>query len=294
MADKWKSLKHKWTLEEAQKLGTLSIAKMPLSEKAELAQFYYRQFGLRANSFVKAMTIPYAFHKIYIDFDKIAKSPNVSDDRRNLSLEAPIVVRKGKYRTLAEPFANMDNPSAALNYYITRMQSFFSSKSSTVKGWKEVAERQDMELFGVNANQYRKYTYVIDENGKRRRKELLGAFFHVTPKYRLTDSERVKFWSIVDLAKDAGWLNRFGYSSAQTHRQIASLWMSGFLDHDDINSAYDEILKIIESKDNLRHKYPDIIKGEPGSPFGQSDGKGEIDNGKSERSDLLSQYDTLQ
>lgn len=289
MADKWKPLGKKWTLAEAQKLSPFSVYRMSLPEKAELAQFYYRQFNLRANTFVKAQTVPYAFTKLMDDLNH-PSGARLTDDQRAITLESPVVKTRGHKRQLAGAFADMENPNSALNHYVTRMQSFFNAKTSTVSGWNEVGYKQDVQLFGYNAEEYRKYGYVM-KDGKRKRVEMYGPFFKVTPKYRMTDAERGRFWAIVDMAKQAGWLNRFGYSSAQAHRQIASLWMSGALVHDDIDAAYNKILEILDAKAALRDKFPDDIDGEFDSPFAQ---KGEGDDyEQSERSDLLGQYDSL-
>lgn len=292
MADRWKPTYKKWTLAEAQKLGTLGIARLTIPEKAELAQFYYRQFNLRANSFVRSLRVPYAFSKIMSDFDKMASSDKLSALQREISLDTPIVKTRGRYRTLTYPFSNMENPGPALNNYIRRMQAFFNAKSSTIAGWNEVSLQQDIQLFGANVENYRRYGYITDENGKRKRKEMYGPFMKVTPKYRMTDAERIKFWAVVDLAKDAGWLNRFGYSSTQAHRQIASLWQNGTFDHNDIDAAYTKILEILGQQDVMRGMYPDQMNGGYGNPLPHKGEGGSIEKW-SDQSDLLSQDDSL-
>ena len=290
MVEKWKPLHKKWTLAETQKLSPFAVYRMPLAEKAELAQFYYRQFNLRVESYAKAQTIPYAFTKLLNDFENPVNANRLTADQRAITLDSPVVTTKGHKRQLTGPFADMENPNSALNHYVTRMQSFFDSKSSTVSGWREIGAKQDLALFGANVEEYRKYGYVM-ENGRRKRKEMFGPFARITPKYQMTDAERIKFWSIVDMAKQAGWLNRFGYSSSQAHRQIASLWMSGVLVHDDIDAAYNKILELLDAKAELRDKFPDDIDGAMDSPFAQNGGGDGIE--QSDRSDLLSDNDTL-
>lgn len=289
MADTWKPLGKKWTLAEAQKISPFSIYRMSLPEKAELAQFYYRQFNLRVETYARAQVVPYAFTKLMEDLNH-PSGARLTDDQKAITLESPVVKTKGHKRQLTGSFADMNNPNSALNHYVTRMQSFFGSKTSTVSGWKEVGYQQDVKLFGQNAEQYRKYTYVM-KDGKRKRVELQGPFFKVTPKHRMTDAERGRFWAIVDMAKQAGWLNRFGYSSEQAHRQIASLWMRGELDHDDIDAAYNRIQEILDDKAELRNKFPDEINGEMDSPFVRN-GEGDVYE-YPERSDLLDEYDSL-
>ena len=271
MPERWKGAGRKWTLNEAKSLNIMQIGKLDLQEKAELAQFYYRQFNLRANSFARAMRVPYAFSKIMRDFDDLTKSDRVNSLMREVSLDSPVVVAKGRYRELSEPWASMRNPKQSLTSYILRMQDFFNAKTSTLKGWDSVGYNQDVQLFGTDAVFSKKYGYVIDENGKRRRVEKFGPFVELRPKYRMTDSERVKFWAIVDLAKQAGWLNKFGYSSEQAHRQIASLWLSGELNKDDIDAAYDKIQDILGVKRANERRYPEHAPGVTGDPI-QPDG----------------------
>lgn len=266
-SERWKGTGRKWTLAEAKNLNILEIGKMDLQSKAELAQFYYRQFNLRANSFVKAQRVPYAFSKLLRDFDSLSKSDKANPLMREVSLDSPVVAASGRYRTLSEPWASMTNPRQSLTSYILRMQDFFNAKTSTLKGWESVGLKQDMRLFGADAVFSKKYGYVIDENGKRRRVEKAGPFVEMRPRYRMTDSERVKFWAIVDLAKEAGWMNKFGYSSEQMHRQIASLWLSGELNIDDIDAAYDRILEMLEIKRSDERRYPEHAPRKNGDPI---------------------------
>ncbi len=288
MADRWKSLHKKWTLKEAREMSPFSVLRMPLAEKAELAQFYYRQFNLRVNTYANALTVPFAFSKLVGDFENPNHPERLTDDQLAMTLESPVVISKSGKRQLAEPFASMENPNAALNRYVMRMQSFFNAKTATVAGWKEVGLEQDKALFGVDVQEIRKYRYEIDENGKRRRKYYTITI--ETPKYTMNDAERIKLWAIIDMAKDAGWLNRFGYSSEQAHRQIASLWMRGELDHYDIDAAYAKITSILDEKRAMRIRYKDESTGD--TPFVPVGG-GENTDGRSDQSDLLSQHDSL-
>lgn len=278
--DKWKGVGRHWTLKGAQKLNIFDIGKMSTQEKAELAQFYYRQLSLRTNTFLKANTIPYAFTKLYKDFDRIQKSDMTSPDQKLLTLDEPVVVPNGKYRQLNENFASMRNPDAQLRNYIMRMQSFFGSKTSTVKGWQEVAEAQDAKLFGTEAvSQGNKYGYIIDpETGRRKRVPKFGPFIEIRPKHRLNDDERRKLWEIIDLAKDAGWLNVYGYDSDQAHRQIASMFISGDFDVNDIDNAYHQILEKIREKQQGLDKYPEYPPNEPMNPIARTDEGGDIND----------------
>ena len=280
---KWKGIGRSWKLKDAQKLGTLSIAKMSLQEKAELAQFYYNQFNTRSNQFVRAGVMPYAWTKMFRDYEKIANSDKVSDLQRAVSLETPIVERVGKYRELAYPFSEMANPSASLTGYIRRMQAFFDAKTSTVKGWEAVSNAQDIALFGGTLTG--KYHYEKDEKGKRHR------VYDMIPNDTMSEAERIKVWEIIDLAKDEGWLNRFGYDSVQAHRDIASLFFSGRISHDDIEKAREDIDNIMKAHDKLRTMYKDTVAGDKNDPFLRTEEGGNTD--EYGRPDLLSENGTV-
>ena len=283
---KWKGAS-KWNLKSAQGVGTIALSQMTLRDKAELAQFYYNQFNLRVNTYTPA-ELPYAFTELLHNFDKMQQSERLSPLQRKISIDTPIVVAKGRYRTLNYPFSDMTNPNASLNSYIRRMQNFFDAKTSTVSGWRKVSQAQDIALFGGVRGT--KYHYVKDENGKRHR------VYEMIPNYTLNDDERRKLWKIIDLAKDAGWLNRFGYDSGQAHKEIASLWLTGGLSDigtslDDIDTAYVKMLNLIQEKEEKRGHFSDVTSGIEGNPFLHNEGGDNV--GWSGQPDLLSQDDSL-
>lgn len=286
---KWKGA-GKWNLKSAQGVGNFALLKMSMKDKAELAQFYYNQFNLRANTYNPG-EIPYAFTEMLRTFDKMQRSDKLSHLQRQIALDAPIVVSRGRYRELNYPFSDMDNPNASLNSYIRKMQNFFDAKTSTLAGWREVAKNQDISLFG--AVRGKKYHYEKDENGKRHR------VYELIPKYSLTDDERRKVWQIIDLAKDAGWLNRFGYDSAQAHKELAGLWMKGaFNDIDDIlgdiDHAYNRILTLIKEKEEKRGMFADVVPSIEGNPILHKDEGGDNSDEVWSQPDLLRQDDSLQ
>ena len=278
---KWKGAGKKWNLKSAQGVGNIHLLQMSLQQKAELAQFYYNQFNLRVNTYNPA-ELPFAFVQLLHSFDKASKSDRLGPLQQRISIETPIVIAKGRYRELNYPFSEMDNPNSSLNNYIRRMQNFFGAKTSTLTGWREVGKQQDIALFG--AVRGTKYHYEKDENGKRHR------VYEMIPKYTLTDSERRELWEIIDLAKDAGWLNRFGYDSAQSHKELASLWMRGELTNpeEDLEAAYASILAAMERKEAERGKLKDEVAGIEGNPIHRNeDEEGDIFE-QSGRPDLLS------
>ena len=280
---RWKGA-GKWNLKSAQGVGNIALLQMDVRQKAELAQFYYNQFNLRVNTYTAA-EIPYAFTALLSNFEKQSKSDKLSPLQQRISIDTPIVVAKGRYRYLNYPFSEMDNPNASLNSYIRRMQNFFDAKTSTLSGWREVGKQQDIALFG--AVRGKKYHYEKDVNGKRRR------VYEMIPKFTLTDSERRELWAIIDLAKDAGWLNRFGYDSGQMHKEIASLWLNGktLNPEADINAAYNRVLQIMDEKEANHGKLQDVV-GIEGNPTLHNEEGG--DNFEwSSQPDLLSQDDSL-
>lgn len=281
---RWKGA-GKWNLESAQGVGNIALLRMSTQQKAELAQFYYNQLYLRINTYTPA-EIPFAFTELLHNFDKMQKSPKLSPLQQRISLDTPIVVAKGRYRQLNYPFSEMENPNASLNSYIRRMQAFFDAKTSTVSGWREVAKAQDIALFGGVRG--RKYHLEKGENGKRHR------VYEEIPNYTLVDPERRELWKIIDLAKDAGWLNRFGYDSGQAHKEIASLWLNGktLNPETDIDAAYNRILALMDEKESNRGKLQDVVPGIEGNPIPHN-GEGGDNNEGSGQPDLLSQDDSL-
>ena len=281
---RWKGA-GKWNLKSAQGVGNIALLRMNMQQKAELAQFYYNQLNLRINTYTPA-EIPFAFTELLHNFDKMQNSPRLSPLQQRISLDAPVVVSKGRYRQLNYPFSEMENPNASLNSYIRRMQAFFDAKTSTLSGWREVGKAQDIALFGGVRG--RKYHYEKDENGKRHR------VYEQIPKRTLTDSERRELWKIIDLAKDAGWLNRFGYDSGQAHKEIASLWLNGktLNPEADIDAAYNRILALIDAKESSYGKLQDVVPGIEGNPI-LHNGEGGDNIEWSGQPDLLGQDDSL-
>ena len=250
----FKATGRKWTLAKATKLTPAQVATMKEGEKAELAAFYYRQYNLRVNSYLRAkdLEIPFAFQKLLRDFEELSTNPIMRG--RAMSLEySPATIRKGKV-TLSRMFDNNPFSSQSLSVYINTMRGFFTSKSSTVSGWKEIALQQDIRLFGADIVQRRRKV-----NGKWQLVDV------EIPKRRLTDDERRKFWAIYHEAMKAGWDNVYGYDSTQQQRALASLWVSGNFEAVDIDTAYKAVTAIIESKTRNR-VYPEYAPGDSSNP----------------------------
>lgn len=260
----------KWTLEEAQAVTPLKLEAMDVLSRAQLAQFYQNYLNLRVASYRKAGVEPFAFTKLVDDFDKARDK----DARNSAGLFDRIVTIKGNTGELTDAYMDLRNPSAAINQYIYRMKAFFSAKSATISGWNEITKAQDIQLFGATYNFRSKYVMEKGADGKRHRVYLAGPFVEIKPNSTLSDEERKKLWQIIDLAKDAGYMNVFGYSSEQTHRELASMFKSGEFVVDDIDAAHAKILDIIARKQGLETKYEEHAPGVSGDVFRRNAGNG--------------------
>lgn len=248
---RWKSIPNKWTLKEATEIGTFAILKMNTQERAELAQFLHNQFNLRANTFVRANSIPYAFTKIGQDYYKeitVDGHPLSIASRMGIELDDNVVVYNGRYRTLNPALAEKSNPQNALISYIILHQDFFRAKSSTVTGWREIGKKENMRLFGT-VERTRRVQY-IDENGKRRyRYETFDV-----PKYEMAEAERRAFWSVYEEARKTPWISINDYSS-DSQREFARVWMKGNFNHTDFESALKAVEEILDKRPRfLREK----------------------------------------
>lgn len=257
--------KHKWTMKEAQEVTPLKLASMSVLERAKLAQFYQNYLNLRVSSYKKAGITPFAFTKLEEDFAKASEKLKL-----NNGLFDRIMV-KGN---LSPEYQKLKDPSASLNQYIYRMKGFFNAKSATVSGWKEITKAQDIQLFGAEYRFTNKYVYEKGADGKKHRVYLYGAFVDVVPKATLAEDERKKLWRIIDLAKDAGFMNVFGYSSEQAHRELATMFKAGEFSTDDIDKANSQILAMIKRKQGLETAYEEHAPGISGDVFQRNVGGG--------------------
>lgn len=238
---KWRPLKAKWTLAKALAVDPLQLKSMATPQKAELAQFLHSQFSARLSQFTRAGTVGYAVAKLAEDMDfsskKMLMDMNPFDN---------IVTTRGKNRVLARAYANRKNPQNALSTYVTLMQDFFNSKSSTVKGWRSIGYEQDKRIFGEI---------------KVGRKTVL--------KYQMTDAERINFWRVYKELYKTDWVPITSYSS-ESQREVGQLWMSGDFNKLDFDEAYAKLAELLDAR-------PDVIKeSAPGNPadFSQQGGVG--------------------
>lgn len=177
MKDSWK-LTNKWTMRKVKNLSLDDISRMKLPERADLAQYMYKQFQRRVNEAARAIVMPYGIKKMYMDFEK-RYSDIIDVNGKQMSigeflgidLDKPITKSHKGSISLAEPYASMRYANQSLFAYINQMRDFFSWKSSTVKGWEAITLEQDKRLFG-------------EENG--------------SPLRRMDEFQRIQFWSAID------------------------------------------------------------------------------------------------
>ena len=235
----WSGPSKKWTLKEAASVSPMRIAIMDTRKRAELAQFLRNQFQTRLSQFAQAGEIGYALAKLGEDFEKL-------NARLGIELNPFDNVLTGKkVRKLSPVFANRSNPQNALGAYINIMQDFFNAKTSTLKGWRRVKEAQDYRLFGhdeqipgrkVGNRQYYRTVHVID--------------------YEMTDAERIVFWRTYQSLKKSGWTEINSFDS-DVQRKFGTVWRTGKFDKTDIEAAYNEMLKIFDTRpESLRESAP--------------------------------------
>lgn len=239
----WKSTGRKWSLEAATNVGLMELMKMNTQERAELAQFLRNQFNTRLNSFIRANTVGYALSKLVQDMTDVSEKLNISLDPFD-----PVVIAKGRRRVLSPAFANRKNPQNALASYITMMQDFFKSKSSTVKGWKEIGVEQDARIFGL-------VTKVIPGREFKKKQNIK---YVTNLRYEMTDAERIMFWKVYRDISKTGWTSINDYSS-DSQRLFGTKWMTGDFNRLDFDEAYARMVdKLNERPETIEEHAPGI------------------------------------
>lgn len=252
MEKSWK-LTNKWTMRKVKALSLDDISRMTLPERADLAQYMYKQFQRRVNEAARAMVLPYGIKKMYMEFEK--KYSDIIDvggkemsigEFLGIDLDKPITVSKKRNISLAEPYASMKYANQSLFAYINQMKDFFSWKSSTVKGWQAITLEQDKRLFGV-------------ENGR--------------PLHRMDEYQRIQFWKAIDEIR--GWsTNALDYEHSEplvTADFITLFDENRHLDWSDLTALSQAVEDIINGREMQFPEYsPDDRGNEDGAtPFGE-------------------------
>ncbi len=249
MADtRWKGVGRKWTLKKALDVSPLAILKMDTRSRAELAQFLYTQYRARERTFIKSGVTGYAMVKLKEDMTALNNKLGM-----DMTLDSPIVTNKGRMRVLSPTYADRKNPQNALMTYITLLQDFFTAKSSTVKGWKQIGEDQDRRLFGER---------VVSVSAGRKYKNRTVLKYKTEIAHRMSDAERVMFWKVYREAYKADWVNIHSYSS-NDQREFATLWMNGTFNHMDIEEAFNAMSKLLSERPDFLPEHPPGVWDDP-------------------------------
>lgn len=272
MEKSWK-LTNKWTMKKVKALSLGDISRMKLAERADLAQYMYKQFQRRVNEAARAMVLPYGIKKMYMDFEK--KYSDIIDvggkemsigEFLGIDLDKPITINKKGNISLAEPYASMKYANQSLFAYINQMKDFFSWKSSTVEGWRTIATMQDARLFG-HTGRILKYILVKQEDGTRKRVPVYE------PLNRMDEYQRIQFWKAIDEIR--GWsTNTLDYEHSEplvTADFITLFDESRHLDWSDLTALSQAVEDIINGREMQFPEYTPDNRGNEGgaTPFGE-------------------------
>lgn len=219
---------HKWTLKEAIQVPFMKVNTMKLHERAELAAFLQSQLKRRVASYkrAKAYSHPYAYEKLKEDFKELNEVSGY-----NFDFNSPVVITQGRKHVLGSAYASLDNPNAKLSSYIIQLQDFFSAKSSTVKGWREIIRGESMKLFG-----YKEY------NTKRGSRIVLN--------HLMTEKEREMFWKLFEEIRKSGKTTIYD-SEAMRETGFTRIWREKLKDNSwnfsDLTGMMNEMLAALKS-----------------------------------------------
>ncbi len=247
----WKGTGKKWTLKSALAVNPIELARMNTPQRAELAQFFRNQYVTRLRSFQRAGTTGYALVKLEEDMKEVRDKMGINMNPLDLVVRA-----KGKRRVLGEAYADRKNPQNALATYVTLMQDFFSAKSSTVKGWRQIGEEQDRRLFGEKIVGIRKGRSYKNRTQIRYVKDIA---------HRMSDEERIMFWKVYREAYRSDWVALWSYSSAD-QKEFASKWMAGDFNHLDFEEAYVRMASLLDARPDVLPEHAGGVWGDPTLP----------------------------
>ncbi len=246
----------KWTLDTAINVSFMQINKMKLPERAELANFLQSALKRRVSSYnrAKAYNHPYAYTKLQEDFKELE---NISE--YGFDFNSPIIEKSRGKHTLSPEYTKLDNPNAKLMSYIIQVQDFFSAKTSTVKGWKEVIRNESMQLFG-----YREY------NTKRGSRIVLN--------HMMTEKEREMFWKLFEEIRKSGKTTIYD-SEAMRETGFTRIWQEKLKinewNFDDLTSMMNKMLKELRNNGVPVRDFEEHTSGRNNDPFQQEEETGD-------------------
>lgn len=246
----------KWTLSDALNVSSMDVIRMKVPERAELAAFLQKQYNTRVRSFKRARYYnhPYAYTKLQQDFDELNEASGY-----NFDFNSPVIKSsKGKHM-LGDAYANLEYPAQKLHSYISQMQEFFNSKSSTIKGWREIIRNESEMLFGS-----REYN---TKNGKRK-----------VLNHLMTEQEREYFWKLYDEIRKSGRtiiydsesMRETGFTRIWREKVKNKTW-----EYNDLTGMMKEMLNELRSSGISVRDIEEHIPNRKNDPFQQDDDKDE-------------------
>lgn len=246
----------KWTLESALNATSTDIIRMKVPERAELANFLQSQLKRRVASYNRAKDYnhPFAYQKLQDDFKELSEIVDYGFD-----FNQPIIESHGNKHMLSPAYAALDNPNAKLYSYISQLQDFFTSKSSTVKGWREIIRNESMKLFG--------YREISTKRGPR-----------IYLNHMMTEAERETFWSLYEELKKSGKVVLPPYTSeAMKETGFTRIWREKLKnnewDFDDLTGMLNKMLAEMKKSGVFVYDIPEHVPGNSTDPT-QPDGDG--------------------
>lgn len=238
----------KWTLSEAIAVPFSDVNRMKTPERAELAYFLQSQLKRRVSSYNRAKSYnnPYAYQKLREDFEELNEVSGY-----NFDFFAPIVESKGRKHMLSDVYNALDNPNAKLSSYIVQLQDFFSSKSSTVSGWREIIRNESMKLFG-----YKEYK---TKRGSR-----------IVLNHMMTEKEREMFWKLYEeirksgrtIIYDSDAMRETGYTRIWREKLKAGEW-----DFDDLTGMMNDMLAALKANGQIVRDFEEHKPGNSRDPI---------------------------
>lgn len=241
----------KWTLKAALNVSSGEIIKMKVPERAELAAFLQAQLKRRVSTYKrsKAYSHPYAYQKLMDDFKELSEAADY-----NFDFMSPIIVSKGRVHELGPAYAALDFPNQKLHSYIAQLQEFFSSKSSTVSGWKDIIRNESEKLFGATE-------YTRNYKGRTISVKRLN--------HLMTEEEREHFWKLYEEIRKSGRTIMYD-SESMRETGFTRIWRDKLKkdewNFDDLTGMMNDMLQAMKANGAFVRDMPEHVPGKSWDP----------------------------
>lgn len=246
----------KWTMSEALELTTGQVLKMKIPERAELAAFFQSQLKRRVATYKRAKTHtePQAYRTLMNNFKELSEVADYGFD-----FNAPIIEAKGRKHTLSPEYAALEFPQHKLLSYIVQLQNFFTSKTSTISGWRDSIRNNSISLFGG-----KEYT----RKGKT----------YIKPNHVMSEEEYDVFWRLYSEIRKSGRTVIYD-SEAMRETGYTRIWREkyakGEWNFDDLTGMMNDMLDELKKSGQFVREFPEYVPGNSSNPFQQDpDGDG--------------------